>query len=230
MASWPSIVILFGLLTILEFVGKCVPVIDSVIESGMTFVVPILSILGSMSAWGLFTASSSSSNNNNPPDYVDVGGDDVQHGRRLSGETGGGFLIFLQVCLCIIGIFLALLVHLCKLLLRLMGEGCCTCCITFCEYGWIIFSVIICIFIVPIAIGAACCLIVAAGFGFKHWLEKRRKKKMDAQGKTNVLSSNNDEEHGQRTDNEEGHTEKGTAKSEEKETSKEDLHQPLLAS
>ena len=83
MASWPSIVI-FGLLTILEFVGKCVPVIDSVIESGMTFVIPILSILGSMSAWGLFTASSSSNNNNSPPDYVDVGVDDVQHGRRLS--------------------------------------------------------------------------------------------------------------------------------------------------
>ena len=47
-------------------------------------------------------------------------------------------------------------------------------------------------------------------------------------GKNKCTCSNNDEEHGQRTDNEEGHTEKGTAK--EKETSKEDLHQPLLAS
>ena len=50
-ASWPAIVI-FGILTILEFVGKCVPVIDAVIDSAMTFVVPIFSILGSMSAWG----------------------------------------------------------------------------------------------------------------------------------------------------------------------------------
>ena len=93
------------------------------------------------------------------------------------------------------------------------------------EYGWIIFSVTICIFIVPIAIGAACCLIVAAGFGFKHWLEKRRHEKMDQ-----VSSNNDDEEQGKRIDNEQGRNEKGTAKSDKKKASKEDLHQPLLAS
>ena len=55
-ASWPSIAVL-GALTIVEFVAKCVPCVDAVYESSMAFVAPILSVFGSVSAFGLFNDS-----------------------------------------------------------------------------------------------------------------------------------------------------------------------------
>jgi len=102
------------------------------------------------------------------------------------------FLTLLQVVLGAVGVFLALLVHLCKILLRLMGEGCCTPCITTAEIIWVMCSVTICIFVVPIAIGAAMLLCIAAGFGFKSWWEKRQKKKTGASASdSNVLVGHN---------------------------------------
>jgi len=44
-ASWPGLV-MFGGLTILEFVGECVPVVDEIVDSAMAFVVPIFSVMG----------------------------------------------------------------------------------------------------------------------------------------------------------------------------------------
>jgi len=164
-ASWPGLV-MFGGLAILEFVGKCVPVVDEIIDSAMTF--------------GLFTAPAPPINEVGEPE-VDI------DGRRLEGEVDNGngsksnvFLTLLQVMLSTVGVFLALLVHLCKMLLRLVGEGCCTLCITTAEIIWVMCSVTICIFVVPIAIGAAMLLCIAAGFGFKSWWEKRQKKNTGA--------------------------------------------------
>ena len=150
------------------------------------------------------------------------------------------FLIFLQIILTCLGIILALLVHLFKLLLRSMGEGCCTCCITVVEYSWIICSVTLCVFIVPIAIGAAVILIVAAGFGFKSWWEKRQKKKREAAAATgggvNVSPSGQrqDEEQGTQQQNEENVTaeeEPSTNPSYSKtaeDVSRDELQEPLL--
>lgn len=175
-ASWPGIVV-FGILTVLEFVGKCVPVVDEIIDSAMAFVVPIFSVMGSLASHGLFTAPASASEG---PHGIN---DDGTRRRLEKEEDNGknGVLTFLQVVLSTVGVVLALLVHLCKMLLRLVGEGCCTCCITTAEIMWVGFSVTICIFIVPIAIGAAILLGVAAGFGFKSWWEKRQKKKAGAE-------------------------------------------------
>ena len=247
LASWVGIVI-FGCLTILEFVGKCVSVVDAVMDSAMTFVVPILSVLGSFASFGLFTAPSSSTSASFSMDE--------QHGNHTLGiqyeyeqdvssvlsDDGGtnGFLIFLKIILTCLGIILALLVHLFKLLLRSMGEGCCTCCITVVEYSWIICSVTLCVFIVPIAIGAAVILIVAAGFGFKSWWEKRQKKKREAAAATgggvNVSPSGQrqDEEQGTQQQNEENVTaeeEPSTNPSYSKtaeDVSRDELQEPLL--
>jgi len=160
LASWPGLAV-FGLLTILEFVGKCVPVVDQVIDSVLVFVMPLLSVVGSSASFGLFT----------PPD------DD---GRRLE-EDDSGALTFLKVVLCATGVGLAVSVHLGKMLVRLMGEGCCCApCITVVEEVWVVCSVVICIFIVPIAIGAALLLLVLAGFGLRKWWRKRQEKKKAA--------------------------------------------------
>jgi hypothetical protein len=112
LSSWISIVVL-GLLTILELVGKCIPVIDEVIDSMMTFVVPIFSILGSLSTFGLFTMA-----NNNTID-IDTTGDGHQGRRALSVASSGLFCI--QFVVLAVGIILALCTHGIKMLIRLIG-------------------------------------------------------------------------------------------------------------
>lgn len=196
-ASWPSIAVL-GALTIVEFVAKCVPCVDAVYESSMSFVAPILSVFGSMSAFGLFNAMpedeeqsrtlrSTEYNYNNLTDayhyYYDESMEEFNNHRRLTAKSG--WLVFLQVVLCTIGVIIAILVHLFKLLMRVIGEGCCTCCITSVEYTWTVTSVIITILIVPIAIATAVILIVAAGVGFKKKvydkkIERRKEEKANA--------------------------------------------------
>jgi len=179
-ASWPSVAVL-GALTIVEFVAKCVPCVDAVYESSMAFVAPVLSVFGSFSAFGLFNAVPEEQSrtlhaeyNYNMTDaylyYENI--EEFNEHRRLAEKSG--WLVFLQVMLCSVGVIVAILVHLFKLLMRVIGEGCCTCCITSVEYTWTVTSVIITILIVPVAIGTAAILIVAAGVGFKKkFLDKR---------------------------------------------------------
>jgi len=109
LSSWFSIVI-WGILMVLEFVGKCIPVVDEIIDSAMTFVVPIFSILGSMSTFGLFTAVN---NGESLEDWNDQG-----H-RTLSIASSA--LLFLQFLIVGIGIILALCMHGIKMLVRLIG-------------------------------------------------------------------------------------------------------------
>lgn len=106
LSSWITIFI-WGALAVLEVVGKCIPVIDEVIDSVMTFVVPIVSILGSLSTFGLFTA-------------VNNGESIEDEGRRVLSIASGA-LTFLQICIVGVGIILALCMHGMKMLLRLIG-------------------------------------------------------------------------------------------------------------
>eukprot|EP00985_Skeletonema_marinoi_P007483 scaffold3295_cov196-Skeletonema_marinoi.AAC.3 len=188
-ASWPSIAVL-GALTIVEFIAKCVPCVDAVYESSMVFVAPILSVFGSVSAFGLFNAVPEEQtrtlyaqyNMTDAHFHNDNIGEFNDH-RRLAEKSGG--LVFLQVMLCFVGVIIAFLVHLFKLLMRVIGEGCCTCCITSVEYTWTVTSVILTILIVPIAIVTAIILIVAAGVGFKKKvLDKRMERRVEEKAKT----------------------------------------------
>ena len=105
--------------------------------------------------------------------YLDESMEEVNNHRRLAQKSG--WLVFLQVVLCTVGVIIAILVHLFKLLMRVIGEGCCTCCITSVEYTWTVSTVIITILIVPVAIATAIILIIAASVGFKKKvLDKRR--------------------------------------------------------
>lgn len=153
LASWYSIAI-FGLLTVLEFIGKCVPVIDEFIDSVEIFIVPIFSTLGSLGSLGLLDLAAE----------VATGG-----GRQLS--AGGTALTILKVILVIVGICLALLIHLFKMLIRLVGLTCCAgCCqpfITVVETGCVLTGVLVAIFVREIAIVTAIFLFIAAGYVIK---------------------------------------------------------------
>lgn len=168
LASWWSLAI-FGVLTVLEFIGKCVPIIDEIIDSVEIFVVPVFSILGSLATFGLFNLASEG-------DDEDI---DTRH-RELS--AGDNVLTGVKVILCAFGVALALLVHLFKMLIRLLGEGCLTCCITVIEYTWITISLFLAIFIKPLAIVIAIILLCSAAYGFMKRSKVWRRDEDDTPG------------------------------------------------
>lgn len=171
LSSWYGLIIL-GILSILEFVGKCVPVIDEIIDSALTFVVPIFSILGSLSTFGLFSMV------NNGGDADAAAGDDVtaamddQGRRHLS--VASGTLVFFQVIVVAIGIVLALCLHGIKMLVRLLGEGCLTNCITVLEYTWIGLSITLAVFVREIAICIAILFCFVAVYMIKRRLVDKK--------------------------------------------------------
>lgn len=160
-ASWPGLLFL-GIMTVLEFVSKCVPVLDEIVDSFMVWIVPFMSILGTLSTMGLVTMNSSG----------DGSGADDDQGRRLNAASGA--LLFLQILLICFGIVLALSMHLTKMFVRLLGVGWLTGILTVVEAGWCITTVTMAIFIQQIAIALAVVMVVGAGYVVKRkWWDKR---------------------------------------------------------
>lgn len=126
LSSWPSLIVL-GIASVLEFVGNCVPVLDEIIDSVMTFVIPFMSVVGSLSTFGLFNQFTGDTST----------GDD---GAQRMLEGGSGALVFFQIILVICGIGLALCLHLFKMFVRLLGEGCLTGLLTAMEVTWTFFG------------------------------------------------------------------------------------------
>eukprot|EP00545_Synedropsis_sp_CCMP1620_P003365 CAMPEP_0119007070 /NCGR_PEP_ID=MMETSP1176-20130426/2748_1 /TAXON_ID=265551 /ORGANISM="Synedropsis recta cf, Strain CCMP1620" /LENGTH=261 /DNA_ID=CAMNT_0006959133 /DNA_START=39 /DNA_END=824 /DNA_ORIENTATION=- len=156
LSSWPSLVLL-GIMTVLEFVSMCVPVVDEIVDSIMIFIIPVISTVGSMSTFGLMTQSAA----------------DGDH-RELSAASGA--LILFQVCVVGVGIILALAIHALKMLVRLIGEGWLTNCLAVLEATWIVTTITMAIFIRQIAILVAITICCAAVFSIKrNYLDKRNK-------------------------------------------------------
>jgi hypothetical protein len=158
-SSWPSLVILL-ILTILEFVSMCVPVVDQIVDSVMAFVIPLMSTIGSLSTFGLFDSAQEAAE-----------GSDESH-RLLSAASGA--LLFFQIIIVLTGIVLALALHALKMLIRILGEGWLTNCLTVLETVWIVTTITMAIFFRPIAIFIAFCICCAGLYSFKrNYLDKR---------------------------------------------------------
>jgi Domain of unknown function (DUF4126) len=161
LTSWYSMGIL-GVLTLLEFVGKCVPVIDSAIDSVEVFVVPIISVFGSLGTFGLLDMLADATTTTTTTEQGE--------GRQLS--AGDSVLTGTKVFLCLVGVGLSLAIHLFKMLVRLTGlvccGGCCQPCITIVEVTCVVSGVLFAIFIQEIAIVIAIVLFLAAGYAVKQ--------------------------------------------------------------
>lgn len=118
LSSWISIAAL-AVLTGLEFVGKCIPIVDTILDTAMTFVVPICSILGSLSTFGLFSVINNNNYYNN--EEYQGGGDSGGGRQRNLGAIGSAFVTCLQIVVVGCGIILALCMHGIKMLCRLIG-------------------------------------------------------------------------------------------------------------
>jgi hypothetical protein len=153
--SWPSLVAL-GSFTVLEFVGKCIPVVDEVVDSVMTFILPVMSSLGSLSTFGLFHMESTGGSESSSD----------QSNRELGVVSGA--LVFFQIFIVLFGIVLAFSIHGLKMLLRIIGVGWLTNCLTVLETMWIITSITMALFIRPIAIIIAAFICCGALFSIKR--------------------------------------------------------------
>lgn len=165
-SSWFGLVVL-GILTLLEFVAKCVPVIDSLVDSAMTFIVPVMSIAGTFSTLGLYGSND---------DDVD-GADGAQ--RKLS--IAAGALIVFKIFIVVVGVGFSLGMHFFKMIVRLVGEGWLTNCLAVLEVMFCCVTVTMAVFIREIAIFVACCMGVAVLFTIKHKVYDPWKAKKDAE-------------------------------------------------
>ena len=154
LSSWPSLVGL-STVTVLEFIGKCVPVVDEIVDSVMTFVLPVMSTVGSLSTFGLFHSANSG------------GSDSTDENNRELGVVSGA-LVFFQIFVVLFGIVLAFSVHGLKMLLRIIGVGWLTNILTILETMWVITSITVALFIRPIAIVIAALICCGALFSVKR--------------------------------------------------------------
>mmetsp|Transcript_8391 Transcript_8391/g.12928 ORF Transcript_8391/g.12928 Transcript_8391/m.12928 type:complete len:299 (+) Transcript_8391:38-934(+) len=158
LSSWPGL-ILFGSLTCVEFVGKCIPAVDAIIDSIEVFVVPVMSVLSTMGSIGLLDVVA-----------------DAASGRRLGIDDTPLFIF--KCCIVFFGAILALLVHFCKLILRLIGlatcAGFCQPCFTILETTSVLSCVMLAVFVKEIAIVTAIIFFALAGYAYyKKFIEKK---------------------------------------------------------
>ena len=195
-----------GLLTIGEFIGKCIPIVDEMIDSVEIFIVPALSVLGSLATMGLLEIAwleSDEGPNEDDDLFALLGAVGNMTGTAdTDGEGGDGRMLFvstmlrgtaesakrylqdatgtqssedttgeqiadtaltaLKVVVIIIGIVLALCVHLFKMIVRLFGEGCCTGCITIVEVTFVVLCLTVAIFIEQVSIIIAVIIVCVA--------------------------------------------------------------------
>ena len=221
---------LLGILTILEFVGKCVPVIDELIDSVEVFVVPALSVLGTLATMGLLEHAIKNTDAFQEEDNDDdvfglvsnvtslIGGDGT--GTADDGSDGGGgrmlivntmlrgtkrflqqqdqddhtageqisntIFMILQVIIIIIGIIIAVCIHLFKMIIRLFGEGCCTACITIVEVTFVSLCITVAIFIDEISILIAVIIVcITIYIIYKNCCQKKEEEPQVQQQQTN---------------------------------------------
>mmetsp|Transcript_22724 Transcript_22724/g.36804 ORF Transcript_22724/g.36804 Transcript_22724/m.36804 type:complete len:358 (+) Transcript_22724:495-1568(+) len=183
LAGWYSIAIL-AILTLLEIVGKCVPVVDEFIDSVEVWVVPVLSIFGTLGVVGLLDLAATDDGLEEQPE--ETTGDQSQGQRLLEGGVGDSFLIAWKVVLVVFGIGLSLLIHFFKMIIRISGLvcclGCCHPCITIVELSVVCCGVVFAILIQPIAIITCLLFLVAASYTV---IVKCKKKGVDANGSNN---------------------------------------------
>jgi Domain of unknown function (DUF4126) len=163
LASDAGIAIL-STVTVLEFLSMCIPIVDEMVDAGMTFIIPIISAIASASTFGLFLQRD----------------DDNSSEERLLQEGGGGGVSWigpLQVFLMLVGIILALSIHFFKMIVRLIGQGWC---LTVMETIWTISTIFIVLYIQPIAIVLAIVICLAAGYGVYRLILRIKKRRADA--------------------------------------------------
>lgn len=178
----------FGFLTFAHFFLLCIPVVDEVVDGILTFVVPFVSLFGSVATFGLFSnENSDSSDEDEVEDNTDgiatnqtstASGNNGTDDRKLvlfeKDDTGK---LVLQIFLAAFGILLALILHLFEMVLRFFGEACFLApCLTIMEVLFTILTVYVALVVPEVAIAFAILLILLCVYAGKRLYERRKKR------------------------------------------------------
>lgn len=133
-ADWllnkPSSCAVLFIAAVVELFTKCVPALDSIVDSAMTWVVPIVSGLSMLSTM---------------PKEME------EDGRRLM-EDDSNWMVVAQILFVSFGILLAVVIHLTKLLIRLAGVGWLTSTLTVIETVFVTITTVAAVYIRPLSI------------------------------------------------------------------------------
>jgi len=211
LASWWSVGAL-GIFTIAEMVGKCIPAVDEAIDSAEVFVVPVISILATLATMGMFPVPEGSQEDAGLGQPINVAGVFAGSGddgnRYLQEELdpyqdansfSEGFMTFTTITLVVLGMGLALAVHLFKMFLRvsslMCSGGICQPCITIMEYVVVVCGVFLSILAPVVAIVASIVFMVAAGYIVrKKCCKKNQDDESEAKNMAKERYSNDDVE------------------------------------
>lgn len=159
LSSWWALILL-GVLSAAEILAKCIPALDEIVDSVEVFLVPIISILATLSTLGMIPSPFVGTD-------VDSTTPDTTDGIRFLEEVQNdnnvrdAFLIATAVVLVIAGMILSLLIHLLKMIIRvsslMCSAGCCQPCITLLELTTVCIAVV-CAILSPIFAIVACVL------------------------------------------------------------------------
>jgi len=155
LSSTVSLTILAGL-TGLEFVAMCVPIVDELTDTAMTFVIPVVSVVGTLSTLGL---------------YGDGDGN-----RRLEVDEYS-MLWFWRVFVIVSGIGVALTMHFFKMLVRLVGAGWLTSFLTVAETLYCIIGLLLAIFFQAFAILFASAILFTVLWHWRRRLNRTQEQK-----------------------------------------------------
>jgi hypothetical protein len=175
----------WSIMSILEMVGKCIPVVDEMVDSAEVFIVPVMSILGTLSTFGLYDQGNNFDNNNN------------RRTRMLNNEGGNidnlgssvttAAIRVVQSLVVILGVGLAISIHFLKMLIRMIGVGWATQALTIVEIVFCVATVCISVFVQKFAIFMAVVFIVMMVFSMR----KQWKKYKDERNATSNNSEGN---------------------------------------
>jgi len=180
LSSWLALVSL-AILSILESIGHCIPVVDELMDSAVTFIVPVMSILGSLSTFGVLAL------------VEEEGSDDANNQRELLlGTLVSGAMISFQIFVVLIGVGLALSMHLFKMLVRLAGEGWLTQILTIGEITFVAATILIATYIRPMALITGGFIVFASGYSFKKRYMERRTIDEKEETEHNIVVSEDD--------------------------------------
>lgn len=158
--------------TVAEFVALCIPVVDEFVDSAMTFVIPFLSVLGSIATFGLFSKETAE-------ELIDTI-EDQQEGdeRQLQAfEDEDNGKLGLQIFLTVFGVILALTLHLFEIVVRFFGEACCLApCLTVMETFFTVATVFVAVYFQEVAIAISIFLLLVGVYAAKRLYERRKKR------------------------------------------------------
>ena len=109
-------------------------------DSSVTFIVPIISLIESLSTFGVYTEININES------------EDIQSRRLFLDVVVSGFILILQASILIPGVGLVLRMHLFKMLLRLTREAWLTQILTIMELFYCITTILLVIYIRPVAL------------------------------------------------------------------------------